>query len=62
MNSGFSGRKPIRPHNSVMSRFAAKSAETPAPQPSPRSARLLSLLVILETLRQEPVPLGPQKV
>jgi hypothetical protein len=45
-----------------MSRFAVKLAESPAPPPDRRSSRLLSLLVILETLRQEPVPLGPQKV
>jgi hypothetical protein len=45
-----------------MSRFAAKSPEPHAPPVAVRSGKLLSLLIILETLRQEPVPMRPQKV
>jgi hypothetical protein len=45
-----------------MNRFVAKSPEGPAIEPSTKSTKLLSLLMILEALRQEPVPLSPQKV
>ncbi len=46
----------------LMSRFAAKSTDKPLPELSSRSAKVLSLLLILEALRQEPVPMRPQKV
>jgi len=45
-----------------MDRFAAKSPDLPPPATPTRSGKLLSLLIILETLRQEPVPMRPQKV
>ena len=45
-----------------MSRFANKSSDRPPVEQGIKSAKLLSLLMILEALRQEPVPLNPQKV
>jgi len=45
-----------------MDRFAVKSPTLGVPQPAARSSKLLSLLMILEALRQEPVPMRPQKV
>ena len=45
----------------TMSRFAAKSPQPQSPPAAVRSGKLLSLLIILETLRQEPVPMRPQK-
>jgi len=45
-----------------MSRFAAKSSEPQSPPVAVRSGKLLSLLIILEALRQEPLPAGQQKV
>jgi hypothetical protein len=37
-------------------------SEPQPPAPPARSGKLLSLLLILEALRQEPVPMQPQKV
>ena len=45
-----------------MSRFAAKSPDKPVPETGSRSAKVLSLLLILEALAEAPVALGPQKV
>ena len=62
LNDRFSAGTAPGAHKSMtMSRFAAKSPEPQSPPAAVRSGKLLSLLIILETLRQEPVPMRPQK-
>ena len=46
----------------AMSRFAAKSPDRPLPELSTRTAKVLSLLLILEALAETPGALKPQKV
>lgn len=45
-----------------MSRFAAKSTDRDLPGASTKSAKVLSLLLILEALAEMPGALKPQKV
>lgn len=45
-----------------MDRFASTSSAPPPAEIPAGSNKLLSLLVILEALRQQPVPMRPQKV
>ena len=45
-----------------MNQAAVKSSGVPKPELSATSAKVLSLLLILEALRQEPLPARPQKV
>ena len=45
-----------------MSRFAAKSPDRESPEASTKSAKALSLLLILEALAETPGALKPQKV
>jgi hypothetical protein len=46
----------------AMSRFAVKSSDRPLLEPSTRSSKVLSLLLILEALAETPGALKPQKV
>jgi len=62
LNNGFTARKRQAAQSRAMDRFAVKSPTLGVPQTAARSSKLLSLLMILEALRQEPVPMRPQKV